>query len=165
MKPLLVVLLLLSLCGCASLPVVGPSVRATRTAETELAALRRQIEDIHGSRDIAAFVALHTDSVVFEWRGRTAPLTGRAALETSQREWWANRRELRLSLQVSDLRIQGGRADENGSYEETWIDPQGNRVTEFGHYSTTYAREADGQWRIAQVLGAKDVTATSKTAD
>jgi hypothetical protein len=86
-------------------------------------------------------------------------------LENSQREMWATRRELRLSLQVSTLKIETHHAFESGSYEETWIDPLGSRITEFGRYTMNYVREADGQWRISRRSGFSDVTATSKAAD
>ena len=163
MKRLLFLPLILSLWGCAALPL--PGTKQARSAETDLAVLRRQLEDIHGSRDVAAFGALHMEDVVFEWRGRPMVLSGRLSLENSQRELWANRRELRLTRQVSDLRIHADRADESGTYEETWINPQGSRVTEFGRYTTIYARGADGQWRIARTTGFTDVTATSKATD
>lgn len=121
--------------------------------------MRKQIEDIHGSRDAIAFGALHTVDTVFDWRGRSNGVTSRAALEKNRREVWQGRRELRLALQVSELQIHADRAYEFGSYEETWIDPQGSRVTEFGRYVLAYALERDGQWRIARTVGYSDLTA------
>ena len=167
MKRLLLLPILLSLWGCASLPSLPlPRSKTTRSAEADLATLRRQLEDIYGNRDVAAFGALHTDGVVYEWRGRrTADLTGRAALENSQRELWANRRELRLSLQAATLRIQTEDAYESGSYEETWVDPLGSRITEFGRYTMNYVREGDGQWRSSRRSGFSDVTATSRATE
>lgn len=134
-------------------------------AEAELTLLRKQLEDIHGSRDAAAFAALHTDGTIFEWRGRPTPITGRTALENAQREIWAGRRELRLTLQVSELRVHRDRAYEYGSFEETWIDPYGSKLTEFGRYVTAYAKEADGQWRIARTFGFTDLTATKRVSE
>ena len=154
---LLVAILLLQV-GCASLPV-GPVSRSLDVAETELASLRKQIEDIHGARDASAYSALHSEDAVFEWRGRATQVTGRAALEKNRREVWAARRELRLSLQVGDLRVHADRAYEFGTYEETWIDTRGSRVTEFGRYVTAYARAGDGGWRIARTFGYSDLTA------
>ena len=100
--------LLLALAGCAT----APKVETSRSPESDLALLRRQLEDIHGSRDAAAFGALHTEETVFDWRGRSSPVTGRAALESSRREAWASRRELRLILQVAELFVplESGRA-------------------------------------------------------
>ena len=161
MKTLGLVLLLFVLGGCAGFPVRT----ATRSAETELAILRKQLEDIHGSRDVAALGALHTDATEFEWRGRSAPVSGRVELENSIREVWAARRELRLNLQVSDLRIHGDRAYEFGTYEETWINPQGNRVTEFGRYVTAYSQEANGPWRISRMFGFSNLTATKSISE
>ena len=161
MKPVIVLLLVLMLAGCSTVPVQ----KSPGNAESELSLLRKQIEDIHGSRDAAAFASLHTDATIFEWRGRPSAVTGRTALEKSQREMWAGRRELRLMLQVSELRIHGDRAYEYGSYEETWIDPYGSKLTEFGRYVTAYAREADGQWRIARTFGFADLTATKRLTE
>ena len=161
MKTLGLVSLLFVLGGCAGFP----ALTGTRSAETELATLRKQIEDIHGSRDVAALGALHTDAAEFEWRGRSAPVVGRAELESSIREVWAARRELRLNLQVSDLRIHGDSAYEFGTYEETWINPQGKRVTEFGRYVTAYSQEANGRWRISRMFGFSNLTATKSVSE
>ena len=161
MRPILLLTLLFFLGGCA----LAPKTAATRSAETELAQVRKQIEDIHGNRDAAAFGALHTDDAVCEWRGRSSAITGRAALVSSQSERWMARREVRLNLQVSELRVHAERAYEYGSYEETWIDPHGRRVTEFGRYVTSYARESDGQWRIARTFGFTDLTATKQVSE
>jgi ketosteroid isomerase-like protein len=155
MKRLIIATLLVSLAGCASISEVRPA----RTPESELAAMRKLIEDIHGSRDVIAFGALHTADTVFDWRGRSNRVTSRAALEKNRREVWAARRELRMSLQVSELQVHADRAYEFGSYEETWIDSQGSRVTEFGRYVLAYAMERDGQWRIARTVGYSDFTA------
>jgi ketosteroid isomerase-like protein len=161
MKALSVLTVTLLFAGCASVGVRTPS----RSAEAELAVLRQQFEDVHGSRDVAAFGALHTDETILEWRGRSTPAFGRVALEKSMREVWATRRELRLNLQVSDLRIHGDRAYEFGTYEETWIDPRGNRVTEFGRYVAAYAQEANGPWRIARLFGFSNLTATKRLSE
>ena len=155
MKLIILLPLLLVLAGCAT----GSNVGSARNAESDLVALRKQRQDLHGSRDVAAFGALHTDSTVFEWRGRSAPVTGRTALEQSQREIWAARRELRLSLEVSELRLHADAAYEFGTYEETWIDSRGTTVTEFGRYVTAYSLERDGQWRIARTFGFSNLVA------
>jgi len=159
--PLLLVLLLFILGGCATaspgLSSLGP--------ESDLALVRKLVEDTHGRRDAAALGALHADTAVYEWRGRAAPLTGRAELVRHLGDVWADRRELRLSLQVSELRVHGDRAYEFGSYEETWIDLREKRVTEFGRYVTAYAREPDGQWRIARTFGFSNLIATGKITE
>src|SRR5207249_4197432 len=137
---------LVGLAGCASMPV-GETPHG---AEFELTLVRMHLEDVHRSRDVTAFGALHTDGTVYEWRGHGAPVTGRTALESSTRAIWAKRQNLHLSLQVSELQIHAERAYEFGSYEETWIDSQGRQVTEFGRYVAAYSHEADGEWRIAR---------------
>jgi ketosteroid isomerase-like protein len=161
MKPIIVFMLLITLAGCATTPWAG----SAPNAESALAFLRKQLESVHANGDAAAFAALHTDATVVEWRGRSEPLTGRVALENSRREIWAHRRDLRLSLQVSELRIHADRAYEFGSYEESWLDSQGTQLTEFGRYVTAYARETDGQWRIARTFGFTDLTASRKTKE
>lgn len=164
MKRWLLLTLLVVQAGCAGLPL-APASRMDRSAETELSSLRKQIEDIHGSRDAVAYGALHAEDAVFEWRGRATQVTGRAALEKNRREVWAARREMRLSLQVADLRVHADRAYEFGSYEETWIDTRGSRVTEFGRYVTAYARSGEGPWRIARTFGYSDLTATKASSE
>ena len=154
-KRILIAPLMVVLAGCASVS----QIKSSRSPESELAAMRKQIVDIHGSRDAVAFGALHTADTVFEWRGRSNDVTSRAALEKNRRELWQWRREARLTLQVSQLQIHAERAYEFGSYEESWIDPQGFRVTEFGRYVLAYALERDGQWRIARTVGYSDLTA------
>ena len=155
LKRALVAGLLLSVAGCATVPLLTTS----RGPEAELAGVRKQLEDIHGSRDAVAFGALHTADTVFDWRGRSNGVTNRVALEKNRREVWQWRREARLSLQVSELQVHADRAYEFGSYEETWIDGYGSRVTEFGRYVLAYTRERDGQWRIARTVGYSDLTA------
>jgi hypothetical protein len=63
------------------------------------------------------------------------------------------------------LRVHSDRAYEFGSYEETWIDPKGIRVTEFGRYVTAYTRTGDGAWRISRTLGYSDLTATTRVSE
>ena len=164
MKRLIISTLLLALAGCATAPN-GRHASLPRSPEADLAVLRRQLEDIHGSRDAAALSALHTEGTVFDWRGRSTPVTGRVALEKSRRETWASRRELRLMLEVAELRIHSDSAYEFGSYEQSWIDQQGRNISEFGRYVTAYAREADGQWRIARTFGFADLIATKKASE
>jgi nuclear transport factor 2 (NTF2) superfamily protein len=154
-------LFLVAFGGCAAVSS-GP---VPRDAEADLALVRRLVEDTHGRRDAQALGALHVDAAVYEWRGRAASLTGRAELVRHLGDVWANRRELRLNLEVSELRIHADRAYEFGSYEETWINPQEIRVTEFGRYVTAYAREMDGQWRITRTVGFANLVATKKTAE
>lgn len=162
MKPILLSFaMLLALGGCASVP----GGLSADNGGAELATLRRLIEGTHGRRDAAALGALHTEEAVYEWRGRGTPVTGRAALVRHLGEVWATRRELRLELTVSDLRIHAGRAYEFGSYEETWIDPRDVRVTEFGRYVTAYARAADGQWRVERTVGFAHLVATGKPGE
>jgi nuclear transport factor 2 (NTF2) superfamily protein len=156
MKIILVIPLLFTLAGCAGVPRVGNA----GGAESDLAHLRRQLVDIHGSRDAAAFGALHTEAVVYEWRGRSGSVVGRAALESSMREIWATRRELRLNLEVSELRVHADRAYEYGAYEETWTNARGSQVTEFGRYVTAYLLERSGQWRIERTFGFSNLIAT-----
>jgi hypothetical protein len=158
-KSLLSLVVLIGLAGCASIPVKT----SPRDADGELGLLRKQIEDIHGNRDVAAFGALHTETTARDWRGRPA-IVGRSELERSTRDLWAHRRELRLNLHVGEIRIHADRAYEFGSYEETWIDAQGSRVTEFGRYATTYVQLA-GTWKIERALGFSDVTATKRVAE
>lgn len=153
--------ILLSLAGCASLPPGS----AASDAGSELATLRRLIEETHGRRDAVALGALHANQAVYEWRGRGTPVTGRTELVRHLSEVWAARRELRLELTVGDLRIHADRAYEFGSYEETWIDARDVRVTEFGRYVTAYARALDGQWRVERTVGFAHLVATGKTAE
>lgn len=138
----------------------GFPAKAQSKAETALADLRRQIEAVHAARDAHAFGALHTESVVFEWQGRAMPLIGRADLIASRLKVWAPRADLRLALQVSELRVHTDRAYEFGSYEESWTNPDGRRVIERGRLVNTYILEKDGQWRIARTFGFTDSTST-----
>jgi uncharacterized protein (TIGR02246 family) len=133
---------------------------AQASAEDALANIRRTIEATHASRDAAAFGALHTESVVFEWQGRATPLVGRANLIASRVKVWAPRADLRLALQVSELRVHTNRAYEFGSYEESWTDPDGRRVIERGRIVNTYILEEDGRWRVARTFGFTDSTST-----
>jgi ketosteroid isomerase-like protein len=163
MKLCLLITLLTLQAGCATMPLTQ-SGGSVQNSDSALASLRKQIEDIHGSRDAVAYSALHTEDAVFEWRGRATQVVGRAALEKNRREVWAARRESRLNLQAADVRVHGERAYEFGSYEETWIDAKGRRVTEFGRYVTAYARFGDA-WRIARTFGYSDLTATKATSE
>lgn len=155
-----VVLLLVAFGGCATVP----SGLSSPDAEADLAVLRKLVEDTHGRRDAVALGALHAESAVYEWRGRATPVTGRVELVRHVRDIWADRRELRLNLQVAEVSVHTDRAYEFGTYEETWIDPRDIRVTEFGRYVTAYARETDGQWRIARTFGFANLVATRKSA-
>jgi uncharacterized protein (TIGR02246 family) len=133
---------------------------AQAQAEDALANLRRQIEAAHASRDAEAFGALHTESTVFEWQGRSTPIIGRSNMIESRKKVWAPRADLRLSLKVSELRVFSDRAYEFASYEENWTDAEKGRVIERGRLVTSYTLEKDGRWRIARVFGFTDSTST-----
>lgn len=127
---------MLAAVGCSPSATSRSEPTQTHHAESALASLRNQIEAVHAERDAAAFANLHTESTIFEWQGRATPLVGRAALEASRLKVWAPRRELRLRNKVSELRIHADRAYEFGSYEETWVAPDGTHVTELARPAT-----------------------------
>ncbi len=180
MRPIpLLVLLCLSAGGCvvappsaslapapaAAVPDRVPAVAAVPADDPALGLLRRMIEEAHGRRDAAALSQLYVAGPVYEWRGRSIPLTGRRDLERHLRKVWSNRRELRLDLQVAELHVHADRAYEFGSYEETWLEDGERRITEFGRYVTAYLREADGEWRIVRTLGFSHLLAKKAGAE
>lgn len=106
-------------------------------------------------KDPAAYGAIFTDSAVFEWPAFNT-VRGRSGLEAMARANWASLTDMDLRLNVSQRLVDGGRATEFGAFEQSWRDPKGTRMTEYGRYVHVLARQSDGTWRIDRFFGFED---------
>ena len=105
--------------------------------------------------DPAAYGAIFTDSAVFEWPALNT-VRGRSALEAMARANWASLADMDLRLSVAKRFVEGDRATEFGAFEQSWRDPRGARMTEYGRYVHLLARQPDGTWRIDRFFGFED---------
>jgi ketosteroid isomerase-like protein len=141
--------------GCSS--DVDPAPEAA--TDFALSSLHAIVVAAHRERDPAAYAALHSDTVVFEWP-MLAPVRGRPALQSLMRENWRVREDLDLDVTLVARRVAGASATEVLTYRESWTDPTGSRVTEYGRFVLMLSRASDGRWLIDRFFGFSDSTAS-----
>jgi ketosteroid isomerase-like protein len=124
-------------------------------ANAGIDSLNARLVQAHRNRDPQTYAALYTDSGVFEWPAFNT-VKGRAALEAMVRGNWATLNGLDLQLTVASRRLASDHATEFGAFQESWRDSSGIRMTEFGRYVASLARQPDGSWRIDRFLGFED---------
>jgi ketosteroid isomerase-like protein len=152
--------LLLFMFGVAcSKPPAGSSVA---DANAGIDSLNVRISQAYRDANAQRYAALYTDSAVFEWPAFNS-VRGRAGLEAMARENWASLKDMDLRLTVSSRRIASNHATEFGAFEQSWSDPKGVRMVEFGRYVTLLVRDGDGTWRIDRFFGFEDSTRTLPT--
>ena len=128
-----------------------------RDANAGIDSLNARLVDAYRSRDPQAYAALFTDSAVFEWPAFQS-VHGPAALGAMAKSNWAGERDVDLRVIVSTRRLAVDHATEFGSFQQSWTDSSGARMTEFGRYATYLLRQRDGSWRMDRWLGFEDST-------
>jgi len=134
-----------------------PRESSTSEANAGIDSLNARLVQAYRSRNPQKYAMLFTDSAVFEWPAFNT-VRGRAGLEAMARSNWASLNDMDLKLDVSARRFTPNHATEFGAFQQSWRDPKGVRMTEFGRYVVTLAREGDGGWRIDRFLGFEDST-------
>ena len=147
-------LLLLALGAACSRPPERPSASE---ANAGIDSLNVRLTEAYRTRDPRAYAALYTDSAVFEWPAFNT-VRGRAGMEAMARSNWASLADMDLLLTVSSRRVASNHATEFGAFQQSYRDPKGVRMTEFGRYVTSLARQGDGSWRIDRFFGFADST-------
>lgn len=117
--------------------------------------LNARLIQAYRDRDPLTYAALYTDSAVFEWPAFNT-VRGRAGLEAMARGNWASLDDMDLRLTVSSRRVAPNHATEFGAFQQSWRDPKGARMTEFGRYAVFLARQRDNSWRIDRFFGFAD---------
>src|SRR5688572_330029 len=148
-------LLLALLGGCSP----GPRQSASDAA-AGIDSLNARLVQAYRARDPQAYGTLYTDSAIFEWPAFNT-VRGRAGMEAMARSNWATVNDMDLRLTVSSRRIARDHATEFGTFEQSFRDSTGVRMTEFGRYVTVLARGDDGVWRIDRFFGFADSTRPS----
>jgi ketosteroid isomerase-like protein len=155
----LLFLLLFMFGHACSKPPAGSSVA---DANAGIDSLNARISQAYRDANAQRYAALYTDSAVFEWPAFNS-VRGRTGLEAMARENWASLKDMDLKLTVSSRRIASNQATEFGAFEQSWSDPKGVRMAEFGRYVTLLVRDGDGTWRIDRFFGFEDSTRTLPT--
>jgi ketosteroid isomerase-like protein len=146
-----------------SLFVVGvacsqaPRQPSAAEANAAIDSLNDRLIQAYRDRDPAAYGALYTDTAVFEWPAFNT-VRGRAGLEAMARSNWPSLNDMTLQLTVSSRRVAADHATEFGAFQQSWRDPKGVRMTEFGRYVVLLARQPDSSWRIDRFFGFADST-------
>lgn len=124
--------------------------------------LNARLVQAYRNRDPQEYATLFTDSAVFEWPAFNT-VRGRAGLEAMARSNWASLNDLDLQLAVSARRVTSNHATEFGAFQQSWRDPNGVRMTEFGRYVAVLARQNANSWRIDRFFGFADSTRSLST--
>jgi ketosteroid isomerase-like protein len=143
--------------GCS--PPPGPSAGQ---ANAGIDSLNARLVRAYQSRDPQAYAALYTDTAVFEWPAFNT-VRGPTELAAMARSNWAPLRDMDLRLDVSARRVAPEHATEFGSFQQSWRDSSGVRMTEFGRYVAFLVRQEDGSWRMDRFFGFADSTRPPST--
>ena len=119
--------------------------------------LNARITQTYRDRDTKGYASLYTDSAVFEWPAFKT-VRGREGMEGMVRSSWASLDSMDLKLDVASRRVANDNATEFGAFEQSYRDPKGVHLTEFGRYVTVLARQPGGRWRIDRFFGFEDST-------
>jgi ketosteroid isomerase-like protein len=131
-------------------------------ANAGIDSLNARLVESYRTRDPARYRELYTDSAVFEWPAFST-VRGPAGMEQMARQNWAALQDMSLELTVASRRYGSSHATEFGAFEQSWRDSAGVRMTEYGRYVTSLARQPDGSWRIDRFFGFADSTRPSPT--
>jgi ketosteroid isomerase-like protein len=137
-----------------------PQRRSASETSAGIDSLNLRLVQAYRSRDPRAYAALYTDSAVFEWPAFNT-VRGRAGLEAMARSNWASLDDMDLQLAVAARRVASIHATEFGAFQQSYRDPKGVRMTEFGRYVALLARQPDDSWRIDRFFGFADSTRPS----
>jgi ketosteroid isomerase-like protein len=135
----------------------APQGSSATDASAGIDSLNARLIQAYRTREPQAYGALFTDSAVFEWPAFNT-VRGRADLEAMARSNWASLNDQDLQLIVSSRRVMSNYATEFGTFQQSWRDTKGVRMTEFGRYVVALARQGDGSWRIDHFFGFADST-------
>jgi ketosteroid isomerase-like protein len=147
---------ILSLC-IAALACSGPPRPSVEHANRGIDSLNARLVDAYRRRDPQAYAALYTDTAVFEWPAFTN-VRGPAELAAMARSNWASLSDMDLRLSVSTRRVAPDHATEFGAFQQSYRDPSGVHMTEFGRYAAFLVRQQDGSWRMDRFFGFADST-------
>jgi ketosteroid isomerase-like protein len=146
------VLLVVVIGGCSP-----PTRESADDAEAGIDSLNARLVQAYRTRDPRSYGALYTDSAEFEWPAFNT-VRGRAGMEAMARGNWAALDDMDLKLTVTARRFASNHATEFGAFQQSWRDSAGVRMSEYGRYVTSLARQPDGSWRIDRFFGFADST-------
>ena len=129
-------------------------------ADAGIDSLNARTAQAYRDHDPKGYANLYTDSAVFEWPNFDT-VRGRAGLEAMVRNSWTSLDSMDLKLTVGSRHLGPDHATEFGAFEQSWRDPKGGRMTEFGRYVTYLARQPDNTWRIQRFFGFEDSVRSS----
>jgi ketosteroid isomerase-like protein len=134
-----------------------PARESADDASARIDSLNARLVQAYRTGDPRSYGALYTDSAEFEWPAFNT-VRGRAAMEAMARSNWAALNDMDLLLTVTSRRFASSHATEFGAFQQSWRDSAGMRMTEYGRYVTSLARQPDGSWRIDRFFGFADST-------
>ena len=143
--------------GAACFQTPRPSLSESNAG---IDSLNARLVHAYRARDPRIYAALFTDSAVFEWPSFNT-VQGRAGLEAMVRSNWASLDDQEMLLTVSHRRVASDHATEFGAFQQSWRDPAGARMTEFGRYVAVLVRQGDRSWLIDRFFGFADSTRSS----
>lgn len=140
----------------------GPP-RSLDETNSGIDSLNARLVQAYRNRDPRMYATLFTDSAVFEWPAFQT-VRGRAGLEAMAQSNWSSLNDQTLQLIVAARRVASDHATEFGAFQQSWRDPKGLRMTEFGRYVVFLVRQAgDNSWLIDRFFGFADSTRSSPT--
>ncbi len=134
-----------------------PSDSDESAANAGIDSLNARITQAYRSKDPQAYGTLFTDTAVFEWPAFNT-VRGRAGMEAMARTNWASLNDMDLELTVASRRMAADHATEFGAFRQSFRDPKGVSMAEYGRYVHLLVRQADNGWRIDRFFGFSDST-------
>ena len=133
---------------------------STSEINSGIDSLNARVVQAYHKRDPQMYAKLFTDSAVFEWPAFNT-VRGRAGLEAMARSNWGSLNDQELQLTISSRRVASNHATEFGAFQQSWRDPNGLRMTEFGRYVVFLVRQGDSSWLMDRFFGFSDSTRSS----
>ena len=154
---------LIVLSACSVTPRADAPRESDAGANAAIDSLNARIVQTYRDSDAKTYATLYTDSGAFEWPNFNT-VRGRAGLEAMVSGNWASLDSMDLKLIVASRHVGADDATEFGAFEQSWRDPKGGRMTEYGRYVTYLTRQPDNSWLIDRFFGFEDsLRTTSKS--
>ncbi len=146
-------------CRGRSTPVDAARKAVQADAERGIALVWQAYQAAGPAADVPAFLAITTEDVALSSPGMPT-VRGQAGLRAFLEEGFKAAHYSEVSIFPDAPMIIGDRATQFGTYRETYTTSSGKRaIRDYGQFAAELRRGADGKWRIARQLAAKDSSA------
>ena len=139
--------------------VVAPNVTNVKADEDSIRAISKRWNAMVVGKDTAGMGALFADDGA-EFSPNAPAAKGPAAVTALFGSMYRMAKDFTLTFQPTDVTVSsaGDVAIERGTYQDSWTDPKGKKITDHGSYVTAW-KKVNGQWKVYADINASEVPA------